>query len=271
MNRLRRPFQIIRADLRAYLLINALVYGVLLLGMALALIFPDLHAARTSSFVDGRQGALVNTVIGSPWTFGATIFLVNVFATALLLIVLPSLVIPFAGLAVFVIKTYRHRDHPGARRPDIGTDPHPALADHPHRVPGLRTGDVRRLPAGQVLAPAVDGGRHHATTGLRSRPEPTRLALAHGACALRHRRVLRGRRDLLPRTPGARHLTVPMDAGSRPSEGERRRPPVGQSADERAGLDALVTRVGNRAHEPHRALTSVPSLVDHTHRLTATG
>ncbi|MBB5079506.1 stage II sporulation protein M [Nonomuraea endophytica] len=105
MNRLRRPFQIIRADMRAYLLINALAYGVLLLGMALAVIFPDLHAARTSSFVDGDQGALVNTVIGSPWTFGATIFLVNVFATALLLIVLPSLVIPFAGLLAFVIKT----------------------------------------------------------------------------------------------------------------------------------------------------------------------
>ncbi|MFI6538587.1 stage II sporulation protein M [Nonomuraea sp. NPDC050547] len=105
MNLLRRPFQIIRADPRAYLLINALAYGTLLLGMALALIFPDLHAARTSSFVDGGQGALVDTVIGSPWVFGATIFLVNVFATALPLIVLPSLVIPFAGLVVFVIKT----------------------------------------------------------------------------------------------------------------------------------------------------------------------
>ncbi|WP_026415410.1 hypothetical protein [Actinomadura oligospora] len=105
MNHLRRPFEIIRADLRAYLLINALVYGVFLLGMVLAMIFPDLHAARTSSFVDGGQGALVNTVIGNPWTFGVTIFLVNVFATALALIVLPSLVIPFAGLIVFVIKT----------------------------------------------------------------------------------------------------------------------------------------------------------------------
>jgi len=105
MNPLRRPFQIIRADLRAYLLINALVYGALLLGMALAMIFPDLHAARTSSFVDGDQGALVATVIGNPCAFGTTIFLVNVFATALLLIVLPSLVIPFAGLMVFVIKT----------------------------------------------------------------------------------------------------------------------------------------------------------------------
>jgi hypothetical protein len=105
MNRLRGPFQIIRADLRAYLLINALVYGALLLGMALAIIFPDLHAARTSSFADGDQGALVDTVVGNPWLFGTIIFLVNVFETALLLIVLPSIVIPFAGLAVFAIKT----------------------------------------------------------------------------------------------------------------------------------------------------------------------
>ncbi|MEE2037649.1 stage II sporulation protein M [Nocardiopsis sp. CT-R113] len=105
MNPLRRPFQIIRADLRAYLLINALIYAMFFLGMALALIFPDLHAARSSSFVDGDQGALVETVIGTPWIFGTTIFVVNVFATALPLIVLPSLVIPFAGLAVFAIKT----------------------------------------------------------------------------------------------------------------------------------------------------------------------
>jgi hypothetical protein len=73
--------------------------------MALAMIFPDLHAARTSSFAGGDQGALVNAVIGNPWLFGTIIFVVNVFATALLLIVLPSAVIPFAGLAIFAIKT----------------------------------------------------------------------------------------------------------------------------------------------------------------------
>ncbi|PKW17637.1 hypothetical protein [Saccharopolyspora spinosa] len=105
MNRLRRPFQIIRADLRAYLLINVLVYGVLLLGMALGVLFPDLHAARTASFLGGGQGALVEAVIGKGWVFGTVIFLVNVFPTALLLITLPSLVAPFAGLAVFAIKT----------------------------------------------------------------------------------------------------------------------------------------------------------------------
>ncbi|GAA1956972.1 stage II sporulation protein M [Amycolatopsis minnesotensis] len=105
MNRLSKPFQLIRADLRAYLLINAFVIGALLLGMALGALFPGLYAARTASFAEGGQGALVNAVVGNGWVFGAVIFLVNVFPTALLLITLPSLVVPFAGLAVFALKT----------------------------------------------------------------------------------------------------------------------------------------------------------------------
>ncbi|MGW4393793.1 stage II sporulation protein M [Amycolatopsis nivea] len=105
MHRLRRPFQIIRADLRAYLLVNVFVYGMLLLGMVLGSLFPALRAARVASFAGGDQGALVNAVVGNGWVFGTVIFLVNVFPTALLLITLPSLVAPFAGLAVFAVKT----------------------------------------------------------------------------------------------------------------------------------------------------------------------
>ncbi|MEU9885609.1 stage II sporulation protein M [Sphaerisporangium sp. NPDC051011] len=104
MNRPRAPFQIIRTELRAYLAINALVYGAFLLGMGLAIVFPDLHAARTASFATSDQGALAQTVAANPWIFGTAIFLINVFPTALLLIVLPSLLIPFAGLAVFAVK-----------------------------------------------------------------------------------------------------------------------------------------------------------------------
>lgn len=101
----RKPFRIIRADRRAYLLVNLIGYGVLLLGMAVGTLFPSLHAARVASFAGGGQGALVNAVVGNGWVFGAVIFLVNVFPTALLLITLPSLVVPFAGLAVFAVKT----------------------------------------------------------------------------------------------------------------------------------------------------------------------
>jgi hypothetical protein len=105
MDRLRRPFQLIRANLRAYLLLNAFVYGMVLLGMAVGTLFPELHASRVASFAGGEQGALVNAVVGNGWVFGTVIFLVNVFPTALLLITLPSLVVPFAGVAVFAIKT----------------------------------------------------------------------------------------------------------------------------------------------------------------------
>lgn len=100
-----RPFQIIRASRRPYLLVNVSVYGALLLGMALGMLFPELHAARTASFATGSQGALVEAVFRNGWLFAVVIFLVNVFPTALLLITLPSLVIPFAGLVVFAVKT----------------------------------------------------------------------------------------------------------------------------------------------------------------------
>ena len=104
MDLIRRPLALIRADLRPYLWISALTYGAVLFGMALGVAFPDLHAARTSSFTD-TNGGLLETVIGNPWLFGATIIGINTVATALPLIVLPSLAVPFAGLAVFTVKT----------------------------------------------------------------------------------------------------------------------------------------------------------------------
>ncbi|MBW0102182.1 stage II sporulation protein M [Pseudonocardia sp. KRD291] len=107
MRALRRPFQVIRADLRPYLVMNVVVYGLALLGMALGMLFPDLYAARSAPVQaeDGWTSSLVMAVIDNVWTFAGTILLVNVFATALLLIVLPSLVVPFAGLVVFGLKT----------------------------------------------------------------------------------------------------------------------------------------------------------------------
>ena len=107
MRLLRRPVQIIRADLRAYLVLNAVVYGLALAGMSLGLLFPDLHAARSAPVQDpsGWTSSLVTAVIGNVWMFAGTILLVNVFTAALLLIVLPSLVVPFAGLLVFGLKT----------------------------------------------------------------------------------------------------------------------------------------------------------------------
>ena len=40
----RKPFQIIRDNFRAYLTINAIVYGLVLTGMVAAMVFPTLVA-----------------------------------------------------------------------------------------------------------------------------------------------------------------------------------------------------------------------------------
>lgn len=45
LNFLRKPFQIIRANFRAYLTINAIVYGLVITGLIAAMVFPNLDAA----------------------------------------------------------------------------------------------------------------------------------------------------------------------------------------------------------------------------------
>lgn len=107
MQVLHRPFQIIRSDVRAYLLVNAIVYGLALLGMGLGLLFPDLYAARSAPVQDagGWTSSLVTATIGNVWSFAGTILLVNVITVALLLIALPSLIVPFAGFVFLGLKT----------------------------------------------------------------------------------------------------------------------------------------------------------------------
>ncbi|GAA1489263.1 hypothetical protein [Brachybacterium sacelli] len=101
MRVLRTPLQIIRADLRAYLALTAMAYGLLLLGMALGLLFPDLNAALTGSMGASGETDLVVSLLAQPWLFAATIFAVNIARIALASILLPSLIVPFLGIAVF--------------------------------------------------------------------------------------------------------------------------------------------------------------------------
>ena len=103
---LRKPFQIIRANLRAYLVMNAIAYGVFLIGMGVALAFPELNAAQVGSQEDDGTADLVGTLLSNPWLFGLTIFAVNVLTVAALRILLPSMVVPFAGIVLFVYKAY---------------------------------------------------------------------------------------------------------------------------------------------------------------------
>ncbi|WP_150253462.1 stage II sporulation protein M [Nocardiopsis deserti] len=106
MRNLRKPFRIIRANLRAYLVMNAIAYGVFLIGVAAALAFPELNAAQVGSQQEDGTADLVGTLLVNPWLFGLTIFGVNVLTVVLLRILLPSMIVPFAGIPLFAYKAY---------------------------------------------------------------------------------------------------------------------------------------------------------------------
>lgn len=101
MRVLRTPFHIIRTELQPYLLLNAMAYGLLLLGLALGMLFPGLNAALSNSMDAGGTTDLVVSLLASPWLFTLTIFFVNIVKVALASILLPSMIVPFGGLAVF--------------------------------------------------------------------------------------------------------------------------------------------------------------------------
>jgi len=98
---IRRPFEIIRANLRVYLLLNVLAYGTFLIGFVVGLLFPDLVAGRAQAMQDDGTADLVASLLSSPWLFALTILAVNTLRLGALTILLPSLAVPFLGLATF--------------------------------------------------------------------------------------------------------------------------------------------------------------------------
>ncbi|WP_309744363.1 stage II sporulation protein M [Chamaesiphon sp. OTE_20_metabat_361] len=102
---LRQPFQIVRDNFRAYLIINAIVYGLVITGMVAAMVFPNLGATQVATMEDNGMTDLIRSLINNPWLFSLTILGVNVTSGALL-IVLPSLIVPFAGIAIFAYRAF---------------------------------------------------------------------------------------------------------------------------------------------------------------------
>jgi hypothetical protein len=102
---LRKPFQIVRANFRAYLIINAIVYGSFIAGLVAAMVFPNLGATQVATLKDNGTLDLVRSLFHNPWLFSLTILGVNV-TTGALWIVLPSLIVPFTGIAIFAYKAF---------------------------------------------------------------------------------------------------------------------------------------------------------------------
>lgn len=101
----RHAYVIIRANFRAYLIINAFVYGLVITGMIAAIIIPNLGVNQLAALEYSGTLTLVRTLISSPWLFSLTILGVNV-ATGALLIVITSLIIPFSGIPTFAYKAF---------------------------------------------------------------------------------------------------------------------------------------------------------------------
>ncbi|WP_310486426.1 stage II sporulation protein M [Chamaesiphon sp. VAR_69_metabat_338] len=105
MRFLRKPFQIVRDNFRAYLIINAIVYGLVITGMVAAIVFPNLGTNQVATQENSGMTDLVRSLINNSWLFSLTILGVNVMSGALL-IVIPSLIVPFAGIPIFAYRAF---------------------------------------------------------------------------------------------------------------------------------------------------------------------
>ena len=98
------PLQILRTHRRAYLLANLVFYGLVLGGFALGLAVPELAAGRAEGLETDGTADLVGRLLSNVWLFAAMILGLNTITVGLASIVLPSLVIPFLGIAVFAYR-----------------------------------------------------------------------------------------------------------------------------------------------------------------------
>lgn len=97
----RRPLRIIGENVRAYLGLNGIAYGLCLVGFVVGLLFPHLNEAQVTRLDDDGTTDLVRSLINQPWLFALTILGVNTVKMGAATIVLPSLIVPFAGIPLF--------------------------------------------------------------------------------------------------------------------------------------------------------------------------
>jgi hypothetical protein len=82
------------------------MYGVSVAGFVTALIFPELNAAQVTSLEDDGTADLVVSLLSNVWLFALVILGVNTLTVGALSILLPSMILPFAGIAVFAYRAF---------------------------------------------------------------------------------------------------------------------------------------------------------------------
>lgn len=110
MKLVRSGLAVIKENRTAYIVINAAYYGLVILGMIYVAFVPEVQQALLASvgeaFASGPLAA-----VGGAYTSGAVLqamlltFVVNLFVGTVLQITLPSLIIPFSGLLLGVVRS----------------------------------------------------------------------------------------------------------------------------------------------------------------------
>jgi len=105
MNTIRRAIAIVRNHKRAYVGLNVGYYGLVTISMVVVTSYPGVQAALTNAVVESfSQGVLADVMAAYaganvPAAVALT-FLVNFFMGSLVVLLLPSLLIPFGGVAI---------------------------------------------------------------------------------------------------------------------------------------------------------------------------
>ena len=105
MNLIRRAVAVVRSHRRAYLWLNIGYYGLVGISMIVVTSYPGVQAALTTAVVESfSQGVLADVMTayagGNVPAAVALTFLVNFFLGSLVVLLLPSLLIPFGGVAI---------------------------------------------------------------------------------------------------------------------------------------------------------------------------
>lgn len=100
----RNAIAIVRSHSRAYAVLNIAYYGLVALSMLIVTSHPEVQALLTQSVLEGFSEGLFARVAGAyvdgdVLTAAALTFLVNLFLGSVVVLLLPSLLIPFAGVA----------------------------------------------------------------------------------------------------------------------------------------------------------------------------
>ncbi len=101
---IRNAIAIVRSHSRAYVVLNAAYYGLVALSMVLVTSHPEVQALLTQSVVQSFSQGLFAIVAeayvgGNVLTAAILTFLVNLFLGSVVVLLLPSLLIPFGGVA----------------------------------------------------------------------------------------------------------------------------------------------------------------------------